>query len=76
VRFSQEGNDYTEMLLVLSICVLQATNFIWLWWIVHTHLRMPPLLKKHTAAFAGFTDKLTKTLESKLDRLRRKPPQQ
>ena len=35
IRFAQPGNDFTEVVLVLAICVLQCTNYVWFAWILH-----------------------------------------
>jgi hypothetical protein len=71
VRFAQPGNDYTEMVLVFAICMLALTNFVWVWWIVHTHLRLPLMFRKHTtSALFGFSGKMVKKLESDLANLK------
>ncbi len=71
VRFAQPGNDYTEMVLVFAICMLALTNFVWVWWIVHTHLRLPTMFRKNTtSALFGFSGKMVKKLESDLANLK------
>jgi hypothetical protein len=66
IKFGQAANDFRQMVLVFLIFGLQFTNFIWVWWILHARLRLPPLLLKNTAAFFGFTNKLSKEMTSKL----------
>lgn len=56
MRFAQPGNDYSEVVIILAICFLQCTNYIWFAWILHTNLRMPTTMKSVNKAFLGFTN--------------------
>lgn len=54
-------------MLLLAIGTCQFCNFVWLNWILHTHIRLPQTLKKHTTkALMGKTGGLMQDLGVKL----------
>lgn len=61
-RFAAPGNDFSEIVLVIAITALQATNYIWFAWILHAKLRMPSVIKGVNTAFIGFSNTLVTEL--------------
>lgn len=54
-RFASEGNDYTEIVIILAVSFLNVINFVWFGWIAHAKLRMPVTMKSLNKAFLGFS---------------------
>jgi hypothetical protein len=55
-RFAAPGNNFSEIVLVVSITALIMTNYIWFAWIWHAKMRMPVVMKGMSAAFVGFSN--------------------
>lgn len=63
------------MVLVLAICSLQVSNFVWFWWVFHASLRMPEVYKKHSKAMLGFGGQLVSEMKGNALQMKEKVKQ-